>query len=126
MKFTILINSSNQVVNIPIKKQFTKLFLLNGIHYKPNNNSKNLIINIEECDNENIYVYSDTLYNYSFNYIQNGANTSEYREYKNNCVNFKNERLEKLTFNIKDSTGNDISGLELSSTYYLLLEFELI
>ena len=125
MKLTALITSASQEVTIPVKRQYTTIQLLQAIHYKSSNTPKLLNIKIDECDNTNYYSYGNELFNYTFSYFQNGASSVEYREYTNQIANFRDERIDKLTLTITESDGTAPAGGDLSSTNYLILEFDL-
>ena len=125
MKLTALITSASQEVTIPVKGHFKSIKLLQAIHYKSSNTPKLLNIKIDECDNTNYYMYNNELFNYTFTYFQNGASSVEYREYTNQIVSFRDERIDKLTISITESDGTAPASGDLSSTNYMLLEFEL-
>ena len=125
MKLTALITSASQEVTIPVKRQYTSIKLLQAIHYKISNTPKLLNIKIDECDNTNYYSYGNELFNYTFTHFQNGASSVEYREYTNQIANFRDERIDKLTLTITESDGTAPAGGDLSSTNYLILEFDL-
>ena len=125
MKLTALITSASQEVTIPVKRQYTSIKLLQAIHYKSSNTPKLLNIKIDECDNTNYYSYGTELFNYTFTYFQNGASSVEYREYTNQTARFRDERIDELTLTITESDGTAPAGGDLSSTNYMILEFEL-
>ena len=125
MKLTALITSASQEVTTPVKRQYTTIQLLQAIHYKSSNTPMLLHIKIDECDNTNYYSYGNGLFNYTFTYFQNGASSVEYREYTNQIANFRDERIDKLTLTITESDGTAPAGGDLSSTNYMILEFDL-
>ena len=125
MKLRALITSASQDASIPVKGHFKSIKLLQAIHCKSSNTPTLLNIKIDECDNTNYYMYNNELFNYTFTYFQNGASSVEYREYTNQIVNFRDERIDKLTITITESDGTAPAGGDLSSTNYMLLEFEL-
>ena len=125
MKLTALVTSASQDVSIPVKGHFKSIKLLQAIHYKSSNTPKLLNIKIDECDNTNYYMYNNELFNYTFTYFQNGASSVEYREYTNQIASFRDERIDKLTLTITESDGTAPAGGDLSSTNYMILEFDL-
>ena len=131
MKFIVNIESPTATVNLPKTHpnggEWTKIKLVKAIYnQKSATTNRILMFNIDECENEGYFETSGgAIIRYVFSYlITDNADVDEYRLYNQPYEHFKNTKTDKLSFKVYDVTGAT-SASDITSTYYVILEFDL-
>ena len=131
MKFVVNLESPTGSFNLPKETptggEWSKIKLIKAIYnQKSASTNRILMFNIDECENDGYFETSGgAIIKYVFSYlVTDHTNIDEYRLYNQQYEHFKNTKTDKLTFTVYDINGAT-SASDITSTYYLILEFEL-